>query len=59
MEIKEIRVINKILNNLYEREDLKKNELFIFWDIFRSVYGKFSCIDEHNRMAGEILSELD
>ena len=53
------RINDKILNKLSEREDLHKNELFIFWDIFRSCYGEFSCIDEHERIAGEILSEID
>ncbi len=53
------KINDKILNKLSERKDLYKNELFIFWDIFRSCYGESSCIDEHNRMAGEILSELN
>ena len=39
-------------------KSLHKNELFIFWDIFRSCYGEFSCIDEHESIAGRILCEI-
>ncbi len=58
MKSKAQRINDKVLNKLFERKDLHKNELFIFWDIFRSCYGELSCVGEHERLAGEIISEI-
>ncbi len=56
---REIKIADKILNKLISKENLHNNELFIFWDILKSVHGETSCIDEHNSIAIEILSELE
>lgn len=58
-EEKAVKIMDTILNKLWEIKDLDRNTLFIVWDIFRSCYGEDSCIHEHNRLTGEILCELD
>lgn len=56
---KVLLIADKILDKLSKRKDLHINDLFCFWDILRDCYGEESCIEEHRRIAGEILCEIN